>query len=281
VVVEEIRQALAQAVISRVRGDAPPARERFNGDEPGWFGPGSAAWQVHSDIATLVGGIRSLLLQSLHPLPMAAVYDHSQFRDDPWGRVQRTASFLAVTVFGSAAEAEEACAGIRRIHDRVSGTAPDGRHYDANDPHLLEWIHLAEVESFLVAHQRYGAHPLSKARQDEYVAEMARMGRALGVLDPPMSRLELRSRIQDFRPELRRTEQSADAARFVMLEPPLPLTSRPVYGILAAAAYSSMPLWAQTMVGPPLIGPVEPLAVRPAARALLGVLRWSLAAPAA
>jgi uncharacterized protein (DUF2236 family) len=228
----------------------------------------------------LVGGIRSLLLQSLHPLPMAAVHDHSRFRDDPWGRVQRTAQFLGVTVFGSASQAEEACAVLRSIHDRVSGTTPDGRPYRANDPHLLEWIHVIEIESFLVAHQRYGAHPLSPARQDRYVAEMARVGLAIGVLDPPMGRAALKKRIQAFRPELRRTEQSAEAARFVLLEPPLPITSRPAYGILAAAAYSSMPVWAQAMVGPPLIGPVEPLAVRPAARALLSVLRWSLAAPA-
>jgi uncharacterized protein (DUF2236 family) len=278
---EDIRQALARAVISRVRGDAPPPRERFVSDEPGWFDPTSPVREVHSDIATLVGGIRSLLLQSLHPLPMAAVADHSQFRDDPWGRVQRTANFLATTVFGSATEAEAACAGIRAIHDRVSGTAPDGRTYRANDPHLLEWVHVSEVESFLVAYQRYGTRPLTADRQDQYIAEMARVGTALGVLDPPLNRQELRQRMQVFRPELCRTEQSAQAARFVLLDPPLPRASRPAYGILAAAAYSSMPVWAQVLVGPPLIGPVEPLGVRPAARALLGVLRWSLAAPAA
>ncbi|MCU1345512.1 MAG: hypothetical protein JWL70_1778 [Acidimicrobiia bacterium] len=279
-VIEDIRQALAQAVISRVRGDAPPP-QRLATDDPGWFGPGSAAWEVHSDIATLVGGIRSLLLQSLHPLPMAAVHEHSQFRDDPWGRVQRTAKFLGVTVFGSSAEAEAACASLRAIHDRVSGVAPDGQAYSANDPHLLEWVHVTEVESFLMVHQRYGARPLSPARQDQYIAEMARVATAIGVLAPPLDRAELKERLQSFRPELRRTDQSAEAARFVLLDPPLPLTTRPAYGVLAAAAYSSMPLWAQAMVGPPLIGPVEPLAVRPAARALLSVLRWSLAAPAA
>jgi uncharacterized protein (DUF2236 family) len=277
---EEFRLALAKSVIQRVRGDAPPPRERFSG-EPGWFGPESAAWIVHSDLATLLGGIRALLLQSLHPLPMAAVRDHSNFRNDPWGRVQRTATFIATTVFGSEAEAADACARLRSIHDHITGVTDDGVAYRANDPHLLEWVHVAEIDSFLTVHQRYGAQPLSPERQDSYVAEMSRVARELGVIDPPMTVAALRQRLLDFRPELERTDASAQAARFVLIDPPLPLATRPAYGVLAAAAYSSLPFWAQAMIGPPIVGPVEPLAVRPAARAVLGLLRWSMRPEAA
>ena len=105
-----------------------------------------------------VGGIRALLLQSLHPLAMAGVTDHSGFEGDPWGRLQRTSYFLAVTTFGTAADADRMVAAVRSVHERVVGTAPDGRAYAASDPHLLRWVHVAEIDSFLAAHQRYGGN---------------------------------------------------------------------------------------------------------------------------
>ena len=104
-----------------------------------------------------VGGLRALLLQSLHPLAMAGVAEHSDYRGDPWGRLQRTSTFLAVTTFGTAADAQRAVDKVRGIHRRVHGIAPDGRPYRADDPHLLEWVHIAEVDSFLLAHRLYGA----------------------------------------------------------------------------------------------------------------------------
>ena len=103
-----------------------------------------------------VGGMRALLLQSLHPLAMAGVAEHSDYRHDPWGRLQRTADFLAATTFGPESEAERAVARVRAVHEHVQGVAADGRPYRANDPHLLRWVHLAELESFLVAYRRYG-----------------------------------------------------------------------------------------------------------------------------
>ena len=149
-----------------------------------------------------VGGLRALLLQSLHPLAMAGVAEHSDYRGDPWGRLQRTSTFLAVTTFGPAAEAQRAVDRVRGIHQRVRGVAPDGRPYHAGDPHLLEWVHIAEVDSFLLAHQLYGAQPLDQSGRDGYVADTARVAEALGVVDPPRTERELAERIEAFRPEL-------------------------------------------------------------------------------
>ncbi len=169
-----------------------------------------------------VGGISALLLQSLHPLAMAAVAQHSDYRGDPWGRLQRTSYFLAVTTFGQAADSEEAIARVTAVHRHVTGTAPDGRPYAASDPHLLTWVHIAEADSFLRAHTRFGARPLDQAGRDGYVADMARIGIKLGVPDPPRTEAELAERIGQYRAELTATEQAREAARFLLVSPPLP-----------------------------------------------------------
>ncbi|PRC49718.1 DUF2236 domain-containing protein, partial [Mycobacterium sp. ITM-2017-0098] len=114
-----------------------------------------------------------------HPLAMAGVAEHSDFRNDPWGRLARTSTFLAVTTFGTADDAQRAVDRVRGIHQRIRGTAPDGRPYRASDPHLLEWVHIAEVDSFLRAHQLYGSAPLDRDECDAYVADTARVACAL------------------------------------------------------------------------------------------------------
>ena len=181
-----------------------------------------------------VGGLRALLFQSLHPLAMAGVAEHSDYRGDPWGRLQRTSTFLAVTTFGPADDAQRAVDKVRGIHRRVRGVTPDGTAYEASDPHLLEWVHIAEVDSFLLAHQRYGAAPLDQAGRDGYVSDAARVAEALGVPDPPRTERQLQQRISEYRPELCGTAAARDAARYLLLTPPLPLVARAPYGVLAA-----------------------------------------------
>ena len=168
--------------------------ELFDTDEPGWFADDAPIRRVHADASMFVGGLRALLLQSLHPLAMAGVAQHSDYRADPWGRLQRTADFLAATTFGPASQAQRAVDTVHRVHERVTGVAPDGRRYEANDPHLLEWVHIAELDSFLAAHDRYGEHPLIGDDRDRYVADAAVVARALGVIDPPESEAALRDR---------------------------------------------------------------------------------------
>lgn len=225
-----------------------------------------------------VGGLRALLLQSLHPLAMAGVAEHSDYRGDPWGRLQRTSTFLAVTTFGPAADAQRAVDKVRGIHHRVNGVAPDGTPYDASDPHLLEWVHIAEIDSFLAAHQLYGAQPLDQAGRDGYVADTARVAEALGVQNPPRTELELRERIEAYRPELRGTAAARDAARFLLLTPPLPLPARVPYGALAATSVAMLPEWARKPLWLPYFPPLEVTAVRMSGRVLVGGIRWVLAA---
>ena len=228
-----------------------------------------------------IGGIRALLLQSLHPLAMAAVAQHSDYRGDPWGRLQRTSYFLAVTTFGRAEDARAAIARVRAVHSRVTGTAPDGRPYAASDPHLLTWVHIAEADSFLRAHTRFGTRPLDQAGRDGYVADMARIGAELGVPDPPRTEAELADRIARYRAELTATAQARDAARFLLLSPPLPAVARAPYGVLAAAAVSLLPGWARRPLRLPRLPVTETVLVRPAGHAMVRAIRWATSAPAA
>ena len=161
----------------------------------------------------------------------------------------------------------------------MTGTAPDGRRYAASDPHLLTWVHIAEADSFLRAHSRFGAHPLDQAGRDGYVADMARIAAELGVPDPPRSEAELAVRINAYRAELAGTAQAREAARFLLLNPPLPAIARAPYGVLAAAAVSLLPGWARRPLRLPRLPVTEAAVVRPAGQALVQVIRWAIAPP--
>lgn len=266
------------ASLRRLLGGEAEPRERSL--EGGLFAPDSATWEVHGDASMLVGGIRALLLQTLHPPTMAGVADHSQYRTDPLGRLRRTAAFVGVTTFGDIDEAETAIAAVRHIHDRIEGTAPDGTPYRANDPHLLTWVHITEVDSFLEAKLRYGAGRLGQtrhrsARADEYVREMAVIASRLGVTDPPRSVRELHLALDGYRPELGLNRQSREALRF-LAAPPLPIVMRAPYAVLLAGAVSSLPRWARRSMRLPRLPVTETFAVRPAALTLTRLLGWSL-----
>jgi uncharacterized protein (DUF2236 family) len=277
-VVQPARQWLAEQIRLRVIGPQPGAQQAAIMDAPGprWFPDDSAIRVVHADASMFVGGLRALLLQSLHPLAMAGVAQHSDFRHDPWGRLQRTAEFLAATTYGPAAQAERAVAIVRSVHERVHGVAPDGRVYSANDPHLLRWVHVCEVDSFLNAYRRYGAAPLTDEMADQYVRDSGVVASALGVNDPPQTVAELRAELIDFRPELAGTRQARQAARFLLLEPPLPFAARAPYTVLAAAAVSLLPVYARWPLRLPLLPVSEAMVVRPAGQAITQLIRWSL-----
>ena len=278
----ELRARLREVLFARVAGpDGPRNRDRIHG-APGVrrFGADSAISRVHGDSAMFVGGLSALLLQSLHPLAMAAVAAHSGYRGDPWGRLQRTSTFLAVTTFGAVADAERAIDGVRAIHERVAGTTAGGEPYRASDPHLLGWVHLAEVDSFLRAHQRYGARPLDAGGCDQYVAETAVIAAKLGVPDPPRSRAGLARRLAEYRPELQGGREARETARFLLLQPPIPLVVKVPYAALAASAIGLLPGWARPMLRLPYLPLVEATAVRLTGRALVGGVRWAMAEPA-
>jgi len=274
-----VRESLGASLFTMVAGpDGPAQRTRIH-DAPGprWFGEDRPVRTVHADAAMFVGGLRALLLQSLHPLAMAGVAEHSNYRGDPWGRLQRTSTFLAVTTFGTAADAQRAVDRVRGIHRRVHGVAADGRAYTATDPHLLQWVHVAEIDSFLLAHRLYGAAPLDRDGRDGYVADMARVAAQLGVVDPPRTERELAERIKSYRPELRSTAAARDAARYLLLTPPLPMVARAPYAVLAATSVAMLPPWARTPLLLPYFPPLERTVVRAAGRALVSGIRWAMA----
>ncbi len=247
--------------------------ELASADDPGWFGPGSAVWQVHSSSSMLIGGLRALLLQTLHPLAMAGVAEHSDYKNDPWGRLHRTGRFVGATTYGNSSTAQGAVDTVRAVHDRVKGFAPDGRPYSANDPHLLLWVHITEVDSFLAAYQRYGDDKLSPDRADAYIAEMATVAEALGSDRAPRSAAELSECVEDFRGECRGTRQSREATRF-LVNPPVNLVARPAYGVITAAAIGLLPSWSRRQLLLPVLPLADPLAVQPAARLLMGAIGW-------
>lgn len=277
---DNVRERLGRGLFAMVAGpEGPQNRSRIH-DTPGprWFAEDRPIRRVHADASMFVGGLRALLLQSLHPLAMAGVAQHSDYRGDPWGRLQRTSTFLAVTTFGTATDAQRAVDKVRGIHRRVRGQAPDGREYRADDPHLLEWVHIAEVDSFLQAYQLYGAAPLDQAGRDDYVADTARVAAALGVLDPPRTEADLRTRLAGYRSELCSTEAAREAARFLLITPPLSLLARAPYGVLAASAVSMLPPWARLPLRLPYLPPLEATAIRLSGRVLVSGIRWALSA---
>lgn len=272
----DLRARLGSIVFERVAGsDGPAHRERIHsavGER--WFADDRPIRAVHADSSMFIGGLRALLLQSLHPLAMAGVAGHSGYRGDPWGRLQRTSYFLAVTTFGLAEDAEAAVARVRAVHERVRGVAPDGRPYSAGDPHLLRWVHVAEVDSFLSTYQRYGAAPLDAAGCDAYVADTAKVARALGISSPPESTAELEQQLQAYRPELRGTPEARSAARFLLVRPPLPAIARPPYAVLASASVAALPTWARWPLRLPYLPLAESTVVRAAGVGIVRTLRW-------
>lgn len=279
--VARLRADAGRALFARVAGpDGMTVRERIHFTPgPRWFPPDAEIRQVHGDAAMFVGGLRALLLQSLHPLAMAAVAAHSGYKGDPWGRLQRTSSFLATTTFGTASDAEAAVARVRAVHERIRGTAVDGRPYRASDPHLLRWVHVAEVDSFLRAYLRYGSGTLDAAGRDAYVAQTARVASELGVPDPPRTVAELNDQLDAYRPELAGTRAAREAARFVALGAPLPVALRPPYALLAASAVALLPRWARWPLRLPWLPLAEATVVRAAGTSAVGAIRWVMLAP--
>ncbi len=275
-------RARMQHQVRRSLGITGEARLPCNDPNEAYFEPGSVTRRIHSDLpAMLIGGVAALLFQMLHPLAMAGVAEFSNYRQDPLGRLERTASFLGTTTFCSRPEAEAAIARVRSVHDYVVGIAPDGRPYAASDPDLILWVHAAEVRSFLNAAVAYGPRPLTVDDQDRYVHEMARVALALGADHVPRSVVALDAYFDSVRPELRLTREARVARNFVVRGVgrwPHEITT---YGLLVAAAQGVLPRWARRQLHLAQLPVGDRLAVRPAARAFATALRWVATPPRA
>ena len=227
-------------------------RDIEQGDDAGYFGEGSAAWAVHGSMATIVAGIRALLMQALHPGAMAGVYDWSRYREDPLGRLSGTIRWVIVETFASSASARAESARVGRFHERVRGTYPGSSGepvpYSAGDPELLSWVHMAFADAFLGCHELWGG-PIPGGA-DGYLREWATAGEMVGVVDPPRSRASLVSRLEGLRVDgtLRRDERVVEIVGFIR-RPPLDWKMRPAYRVLFAAAVASLPVEYRRLLG--------------------------------
>jgi uncharacterized protein (DUF2236 family) len=232
-------------------------------DDIGLFGPGSVTWKVHEEPILIVAGLRSLYLQALHPRAMAGVAQNSNYRTDAWGRLVRTATYVATTIYGTTAEAEAAGARLRRLHGRMRATDPDtGQEFRIDEPELLRWVHVTEVESFLSTARRAGL-PLTDAEADGYYTEQRRAAALVG-LDPadvPGTAAEVADYYRQVRPALRMTREAAETAVF-LTAPPLPWKlnlparvglnlgpARLAYFGVAGTAFALLPPWARRLYG--------------------------------
>jgi len=254
----------------KTRGERPVQRR-----QDALFPPDSVAWRVHGDVTSmLVGGVAALMLQMLHPAVLAGVWDHSGFRDDMQGRLRRTARFIAVTTYGAPDDATALLAKVRKIHDHIGGTLPDGTSYRASEPDLLAWVHVSEVLSFLDGWIRYGEPGMSRADQDRYVAEMARIAEPLGVDPIPTTRAEAEAIQRAMRPSLRVDARTRDVAGVLLNQPPPSFAARPFQTMTMQAAIDLLPGWARTMHGLEQPGVGLPL-LRAGTFGVASTLRWA------
>ena len=274
---EPLSERLRLKLVDRVRGmfnDIEGGEQPVPVSDEALFDKNSPIRMVHADIvAMMVGGIRSLLLQMLHPHALQGVLDHSNFREDMHGRLRRTARFIAVTTFGHRDDAQAAIERVNRIHAAVGGTLPDGTRYEASDPRTLAWVHVAEATSFLAAYLRHVRPDMPGHEQDEYYRQFAVIARALGADPVPMDRREAEVLFRELRGDLRASPQAREVAQLVLTQKPE--GSPPaVQALLGAEAVALLPPFARSMLGLERPG----LAAIPARAATWGMgktLRWA------
>ena len=234
----------------------------MNGDV-GLFGPGSVTWKLHREPILLLGGLRSLYLQALHPRAVAGVAQNSAFRADPWGRLLRTSAYVGTVIYGTTAEVQEAGSRLRRLHSRMTAVDPaTGKRFRIDEPDLLRWVHVAEVESFLTTATRAGLK-LTPDEVDRYYTEQLKAAELVG-LDPatvPSTAAEVAAYYEAMRPELSLTRDSAETAFFLTVPPAPDLGNKALrlglnlgparwaYFGVAGTAVALLPPWARRLYG--------------------------------
>jgi len=247
----------------------------------GLFGPNSVTWRVHGDPTMLLGGLRSLFVQALHPLAMAGVAQHSGFKEDPWGRLFRTADYVGVVAFGTTVQAERAGARVRGIHRGLSGIEPEsGQAYRVDDPDLLRWVHCAEVESFFSTYRRAGGL-LRDGDADRYYREQVRAAELVGLdaATVPATESDMADYFSAMRPSMRVTAPAREALWFVHV-PPMHIAAwptRPAWAGIAALSFALQPRWARRLYRAPGL----PLTDIAASAAVQAFRRTTMLVPAA
>lgn len=245
------------------------------GNGTGLYLPTDAPWVIHADFATLVGGVRALLMQALHPGSLAGVRSHSRYKDDPLGRLSGTIRWLTVTTFGSHEAVANEASRVNRMHDHVKGSyhsaGGESRSYRAADPDLLRWVHVAFMDSFLRAHQHYSTRPIPGGA-DAYIRLWSASVKPLGLDDVPMNEAGLFACLNGYRGELAVTDDTRDVIQWLK-KPPLPAVARMVYALLFQAAVASLPEDYQRMLG---FKALPMRVIRPATLGVFQCLRWTI-----
>ncbi len=211
--------------------------------DPGLFGPQSVVWKVHADFsAMMVGGLSSLMIQALHPRALAAVWDHSNFREQLKARLGRTALFVASTTYGGVELATQSIQRVNAIHAKIEGLDLKGQPYKANEPDLLRWVHLIETVSFLNAYQHLALRPLSVADCNQYVVEMNKVGEMLGAVNLPTTLQDVQHAIGQYEPVLtfdHRTRETLQSIENYSVG----LTEKPFFALILQSSFDIMPQW--------------------------------------
>nr|WP_244216701.1 oxygenase MpaB family protein [Rahnella bruchi] len=244
--------------------------------DPGLFGPDSITWRIHGDFSSMLcGGVSALLLQMLHPLALAGVWDHSSFRQDMLGRLRRTSQFISATTFAPVNDANTLIEKVKSIHLRVTGTDAYGTPYAASDPDLLVWVHVAEAYSFLQSHLRYRNPSLSLSDQNRYYQEFSRVAESLGAVNVPASVAAVEDYLQAMRPQLRCDERTREVVRLLQNAPAPSRLAKPVGSLMISAGIELLPDWAAAQLGISF-SPRKRCRIRFATRRIAGVLRWAV-----
>ena len=282
-VLQEFASKRFRKLLSGDPNGIPPWLEVVSaGDEEGFFLPSDAPWVVHADFGTLVGGIRALLMQALHPGSLTGVKNHSRYESDPLGRLAGTIRWLTVTTFGSKTAVQNEANRVNRLHTKVVGEYTKGTGetvpYKAADKDLLLWVHIAFMESFLVSHQMYSWKQIPKGNAqsgaDNYVSQWSVSVAPLGLTTCPMSEAELEREIDKFFDSglLVSTPDTAKVIAFIK-NPPLPGAAKLVYGLLFDAAVLSLRPEFRELLG---LKPKPRWLIRPATRWSLRLMRLAI-----
>lgn len=244
--------------------------------DAGLFGPDSVAWLVHANFtAMMVGGLSSLIVQSLHPRALAAVWDHSDFRHKLKERLGRTAYFVAATTYGSEAMALKSIQRVNTIHANIRGTDLQGQPYVANEPELIRWVHVVEVTSFLSAYQHLAKQPLSPHACDQYIAEMARVGHLLGAVDLPLTYAATQGELRGFADALRFDARAQEILQVIQAYP-VDLLDKPWMALILKCAFDVMPPWVLALMGQPAACAVQQQVTRLAVQLSAEPVQWML-----
>jgi len=274
--VQEYLSRKFRKLLSGAQDGMPPWLDAVaGGSDPGLFLPSDAPWVIHRDFSTLVGGIRALLLQAMHPGALAGVAQHSRYEEDPLGRLSGTIRWLTVTTFGSLEAVRQEASRVNRMHNRVSGTylRHQGQevNYQASDKDLLLWVHIAFMDSFLRSHQLYSRAAIPGGA-DSYVLLWGKSVTPLGLTEVPKSEADLVRTLESYSDVLRCDENSRSVISWIK-NAPLPVAAKPIYLLLFQAALASLPNRIQEQIGMR----AWPLWIlRPLVKNLLAFLRFAI-----